>query len=129
MHWAAQYLGTPYVRGADGADGADCWALVRRVLREQRAIDMPALAIAQQGNARAIRACFDGWRAADEPQEFDIVTMKNRNGHHVGIVAKNDGADVMILHSDEPQSNIITLALLSRIGYKDFSFWRYYGTR
>lgn len=127
MKWAVKYIGIPYVRGGCTEYGADCWGLVRLVLRQERGIDMPALSIGQAGNARALRRCFAGWRAEDLRRlvEFDIVTMRNANGHHVGIVAAANGFGAMLLHCDEPQSHVERLSLMPKFGYEDFRAWRY----
>ena len=94
-------------------------------MRAEKGIAMPALAIGESGNARAIRQCFSGWRASDGRAEFDIVTMKNPLGHHVGLVAKADKWDILILHCDKPQSCLARLSELGYLGYSDFRAWRY----
>lgn len=129
MHWAAKYIGIPYRQGGDAPAGADCWGLVRLVLRSERGLEMPTLSIGQTGNAQALRRCFAGWQAADLRRlyEFDIVTMRNAYGHHVGIVADTDGCGVMLLHCDEPQSHVMRLSLMQQFGYRDFRAWRYCG--
>ena len=131
MHWAAKYVGVPYTIGGDELSGADCWGLVRLVLRAERRIEMPALAIGQAGNDSALRRCFSGWSAADMRRlhEFDIVTMRNPFGHHVGIVAMADDFGAMILHCDEPASSVIRLSMMKICGYKDFRAWRYNANR
>lgn len=108
---------------------ADCWGLVRLVLQNEKGLDMPALAVAHSGNTRAIRQCFVGWRAVEHPHEFDILTMRNARGHHVGIIAKAEDFHTLVLHCDEPQSSIVPLVVLQKLGYKDFRLWRYNGTR
>lgn len=123
MHWAAEYIGIPYMQGCDTRQGADCWGLVRLVLREVAHMDMPMVFVGEEGNDRAIRKCFDGWRRAEgDLQELDIVTMRNALGHHVGIVAK--GPERLILHCDEPISCIIPFDKMGLLGYHDFKVWR-----
>lgn len=127
LHWASQYIGIPYLAGGSDVAGLDCWGLVRLVLKEQCGLDMPSIAVAQQceQNEIAIRRCFEGWTKSDGRREFDILTMRNAFGHHVGIVARADTWNVDILHCDEPQSSIATLADLGLLGYQDFKGWRY----
>lgn len=131
MHWAAKYVGIPYKIGGDDLSGADCWGLVRLVLRAERGLEMPALAIGQAGNDAALRRCFAGWSAADLRRlcEFDIVTMKNTFGHHVGIVAMADDFGAMLLHCDEPRSHVVRFSIMGSMGYKDFRAWRYNANR
>lgn len=131
MHWAAKYVGIPYKIGGDDLSGADCWGLVRLVLRAELGLEMPALAIGQAGNDAALRRCFAGWSAADLRRlcEFDIVTMKNAFGHHVGIVAMADDFGAMLLHCDEPRSHVVRFSIIGSMGYKDFRAWRYNANR
>lgn len=131
MHWAAKYVGIPYKIGGDDLSGADCWGLVRLVLRAELGLEMPALAIGQAGNDAALRRCFAGWSAADLRRlcEFDIVTMKNAFGHHVGIVAMADDFGAMLLHCDEPRSHVVRFSIMGSMGYKDFRAWRYNANR
>lgn len=127
MHWAAKYIGVPYKVGGDALSGADCWGLVRLVLRAERGIEMPALSIGQSGNDSALRRCFIGWSAADLRRlcEFDIVTMRNAFGHHVGIVAMADDFGAVVLHCDEPASHVMRFSTMPSFGYRDFRAWRY----
>lgn len=127
MHWAAGYIGIPYVRGGEARDGADCWGLVRLVLREQCGLDMPAISVGEAVNARAIRAAFVGWARVEKPRAFDVVTMRDPFGHHVGIIAKADEWTALVLHCAEPQSTIISFAAMGLLGYKDFRIWRHHG--
>lgn len=131
MHWAAKYVGIPYKIGGDALSGADCWGLVRLVLRVERSVEMPELSIGQAGNDAALRRCFVGWRAADLRKlcPFDIVTMRSAFGHHVGIVAMADDFGAMILHCDEPASSVVRFSMMQIIGYRDFRAWRYNANR
>ena len=125
MHWAAKYVGVPYLLGGDSLRGADCWGLVRLVLWQERGLEMPAVAVKQRDNLRALRRCFDGWQACDGRAPFDIVTMRGAFGHHVGIVAKSEKGLVLLLHCDEPHATIARLSDMRLFGYSDFRAWRH----
>lgn len=126
LHWATQYIGIPYKAGGfSRKDGVDCWGLVRMVLQEQKGIYMPTLSIGViDANAeKEIRRCFVGWNKSDGQKEFDIVTMRNALGHHIGIVVRSSPRGPDILHCDRPQSNITNFATLKLLGYHHFRSW------
>lgn len=127
LHWAAQYIGLPYKIGGNDRAGIDCWGLVRLVLAEQRGIIMPELSVrsTDNDNEANIKRCFVGWSKSDGKSEFDIITMRNAFGHHVGIVARADDWETWVLHCDEPHSTAANIATLRLLGYRDFRSWRH----
>ena len=127
LHWAAKYIGVPYEIGGAEASGADCWGLVRWVLKAERGLLLPELSvrIADAENEANIKRCFSEWRRVDDYQEFDVVTMRNAFGHHVGIIARVQGGSADILHCDEPRSTVANLATMQLLGYRDFRSWRH----
>lgn len=131
MHWATRYIGVPYIIGGDKISGADCWGFVRLVLREQKGLRLPALAVGQDGNDDGLRAIFATWKPCDfrKMRPMDILTMKNALGRHVGIIADADDFGAVLLHCDEPASSIVRVSQLEMLGYKEFKAWRNYASR
>ena len=126
MHWSVKYLGIPYVNGACGFDGSDCWGLVRLVLREETCIVLPEVNVASDiNNSPAIRECLEEWKNVTDYKVYDCITMRNALGHHIGIVVKVDGESVYVLHCYEPQSSIVQLSDLPRLGFRDLRIWRH----
>jgi cell wall-associated NlpC family hydrolase len=82
-HWAAKYIGLPF----DPVQ-FNCWGLVRRVLRDERGIDVPEYGeISADDLMRAARQvnhdiCTKAWRKIDAPMEFDVVLMTAKEGGH-----------------------------------------------
>src|SRR5690606_1174706 len=89
-HWAAAYIGTPWVAGVSG-----CWHLARRVWAERFGWDVLAEAGVDAGDPRAARRAFaaghdgTGWAPVAgvcAPAEGDAVLMAmGRHPCHVGI--------------------------------------------
>lgn len=101
-HWAIQYLGKPWVSGAQGPEAYDCWSLVRAVYRDQFNItDLPAF-ITDATDTAQVQAMFDGnqefsnWRQIDTPIEGDaVITMNGQRPEHVGIWLAIDGGKIL----------------------------------
>lgn len=125
LHWAYEYLGKPYVEGANGPDEYDCWGLVREVCKNRIDCDMPLINVGRTDNQEAITEAVKGWEKILPPyKEYDVLTMKNAFGRHVGICIKANGK-VMFLHAEDPTVQVLELDKLSRYGYKDVQGWRY----
>ena len=125
LHWAYEYLGKPYVEGANGPDSYDCWGLVREVCAKQIDCQMPLINVGRKDNQPAIAKALRGWSKVNPPYvENDVLTMKNAYGRHVGICIKANGK-VMFLHAEVPQVQVTELNRLSRFGYKGIQGWRY----
>lgn len=125
FHWALEYLGKPYVEGANGPDSFDCWGLVRDICAKKIDCEMPLLNIGRNDNREAIQEAIKGWVKIEPPyKEFDILTMRNSFGRHIGICIKANGK-VVFLHAEVPQVQITELKRLGFYGYKDVQGWRY----
>lgn len=125
LHWAYEYLGKPYVEGANGPDEYDCWGLVREVCKKRIDCDMPLINVGRTDNQEAITEAVKGWEKILPPyKEYDVLTMKNAFGRHVGICIKANGK-VMFLHAEYPNVQVLEVDKLSRYGYKDIQGWRY----
>lgn len=121
-HWAAQYIGTPWVAGE-----SDCWNFARRVWAEQFGVSVPE--IPWDGDPRDQIAAFAGsaeralWLEVLRPREGDAVLMaRGRYPCHIGIWLGTGG----ILHSIEAQGVIFTRRPdLTRLGYRITGYyWR-----
>lgn len=124
-HWAAGYIGRPWVAGE-----SDCWSFARTVWRERFGLDVPAAHVDPR-DPRLSRCAFGvdpaetGWRQITRPCEGDAVLMaRGRRPCHVGIwVASLDVEGV--LHSVEGSGVIFTpLAALALLGYRVHGFYR-----
>ena len=130
MHWAAKYIGRPWVNGAQGPEAFDCWGLVRFVLREQRGIALPVVDV-DAGQLRQVARIFTsgenyaGWQQVEQPNELDGVLMSHaKHPHHVGIWIDADGGQV--LHCIEGAGVVAMNRLHLRLaGWNIISFWRH----
>lgn len=103
-HWAAQYLGKPWVSGASGPDAYDCYGLILAVYREQYGVDLPLLNVDATRSLSIAKAMRDyeygDWQPVDAQCEGDVIQMGHaRHPHHVGLWLDSDGG--RILHSLE----------------------------
>lgn len=126
-HWAADYIGAPWVYGQ-----SDCWHFARRVWRERFGIRVPPViedAGAPLKSRRAIRDSGEArdWTQVRDPQEGDGVLMaKGSRPCHVGIwVVFDPLGPGGILHSVEGAGVIYTdQAAVARLGYRIIGFYR-----
>ena len=123
MHWATEYIGTPWVSGV-----SDCWHFARRVWREQFGIVVPVVNV-DAASALAGRKAFrdqsrHGWHEVQTPMEGDAVLMTMaQTPCHVGIWLDPEGGGV--LHSVEGIGAIFTPdARLAGMGYHVCSYHR-----
>lgn len=135
-HWAARYIGKPWVLGTSGPDSYDCWGLVRAVMAEQFKIDVPAIIIPDCAGLAVVREAMvqfqhhpelQRWRTAEVPREGDGVQMSAAiNPWHVGIWVDADGGGV--LHCLEGAGVIFTKPVALRVaGWRRLSYWRFVG--
>lgn len=118
MHWAARYVGTPYVRRGREIGALDCWGLVWAVYRNVLGIDIPSHGDIDANSLIAIaRAVKDGeqsplWRLVAPPAEFDVVVMRGllrldgKARHlqfHVGIMVDQR----RVMHTEEATGAVI----------------------
>lgn len=124
MHWAAEYIGDPWVAGEH-----DCWAFSRRVWREKFGMDVPAVDVDACNRLACVRA-FDGheekasWYHVDTPQEGDAVLLaQSRHPSHVGVWVDADGGGV--LHCVEGIGVVFqTISSLKVAGWHGLEFYR-----
>lgn len=130
-HWAASYVGTPWVAGV-----SDCWHFARRVWAERFGWDVPPLPV-DATDPRAVRRAFlvgpeaTGWApvpAGSAPAEGQAVLMaRGRWPAHVGVLVDlPEGAAV--LHSVEGAGGVITpLSLIPGMGWRVVGLYRRVG--
>lgn len=124
-HWAADYIGLPWVAGA-----SDCWAFACRIWRERFGFEAPLFAGDPTDPRVARRALAhdperSGWRiVAFGPREGDAVLMaRGARPCHVGIWIDPDPPGV--LHSVEGAGVVFTPpARLAAMGYRIIGIYR-----
>lgn len=111
-HWSDRYMRVPFVDGGRDMAGADCWGLVRMVLKDMAGVEVPAYgdisatelaAVARQMTADAAGPL---WVPVAEPKELDVVGMRwfaKEGIGHVGIMI--DGR--RMLHSEDGTGPVV----------------------
>lgn len=121
-HWAAEYIGLPWVAGT-----SDCWNFARRVWAERFGLDVPEVPV-DPADPRAVRHGLvssgerRAWLDIERPAEGDAVLMaRGTRACHVGIWIW-PGA---VLHSIEHSGVICTEPdRLAGLGYRILGFYR-----
>ena len=105
MHWAARYVGIPYIDGGRDRSGLDCWGVLQLVYRDQLGVELPGYGDISARDLRRVAreigsaAQMWPWSEAPEPRELDVVVMAapgRRFPAHVGIVLQGG----QLLHSE-----------------------------
>jgi len=127
-HWAASYVGLPWVNGGQGPQAFDCWGLVRHVERQHFGIELPIISV-EAADLRAVMAAFDGhaerahWRLVDFPRDGDAVLLgRGRKKHavHCGVVVAGS-----VLHALQGAGVICQSIREIRRQWGRFEFYRY----
>jgi cell wall-associated NlpC family hydrolase len=132
-HWAAKYIGRPWIPGGRGPAAFDCWGLLVWVYWEEFGKAVPsyighhaedphenlALFIHEEGSGR--------WRELDTGEaieEGDAVAISaGSRFHHVGIYLEADGG--LILHALQGKGVIAqTRGGLRTMGLQNLKFYR-----
>jgi cell wall-associated NlpC family hydrolase len=91
-HGASKYIGSPYRYGScDASKGFDCSGLVYTVAKSQD-LDLP-----RSSSLMATTGAHIPWKKA-EPGDLIFFGERNRI-NHVGIVEKNKGDEMWVIHS------------------------------
>lgn len=131
-HWATEFIGKPWRSGADGPDAYDCWGLVRAVMQQRAAVDLPIIDVADAADAQEVLRAFKTtahyapWRRVETtPQELDVALMTQRkHPAHVGIWLEADRG--RMLHSTSSTGVVaLDLVTLKREGYKVLGWYRH----
>ncbi|MGA0608821.1 hypothetical protein [Caldimonas sp. KR1-144] len=102
MSWVNYYIGKPWKRDAEGPAAFDCKGLVRDVEQKHAGKSVPRLLnVGRLTDWAAVRESVarDGWRPVkDRPREFDILTVRGKDGPHVGVFVRI-GRRLRVLHA------------------------------
>ncbi len=129
-HWANQYIGKPWERGASGPHAFDCYGLLRTVQRRHYAVEMPRLVEVDRGSIlsviRAIRKNPENrlWEAVDAPVDGCLVKLY-KAGHpdHIGVWLDIDGGG--LLHSTQAFGVCFDALLdLTTLGWRGLTYHR-----
>lgn len=124
-HWAADYIGQPWVAGAN-----DCWSFCRRVWAERFGLSVPVIEV-DAAHLAAVTRAFIGhpervrWAEVDSPVEGDAVLLAHsRFPTHVGIWVGVDGGGV--LHCEQASGVVFSSpGALARCGWGRLAFYRH----
>ncbi|MBF0260460.1 MAG: C40 family peptidase [Magnetococcales bacterium] len=111
-HWVLDFLGRPWVPGADGPCAYDCWGLVRAVYRYRYSIDLPVIPADAESILSIKSAIADGvrivkWESIPSPCEGAVLLMSHgKIPHHVGVVVMVCGQP-HVLHAVEGSGVVI----------------------
>ena len=95
----AQYIGTPWVAGAQGPDAFDCMAFFRHVQNKHFGIDVPEIIAPDYDDPTALSSMFSEhperqrWTLISKPEHGCAVLV--RRPMHVGIWLNLDGGGVL----------------------------------
>lgn len=101
LHWAFNYLGRPWVNGAQGPDSFDCWGFFRFIQLHHFGLDLQVINIdadnyrdvAKEMGASSER---NDWIKQNVPQEGYAVLMAHaKYPSHVGVWLDADGGGVL----------------------------------
>ena len=132
-HWANDYIGIPWEKGAQGPDSYDCWAFVRMVQERHFGRVLPAIYV-DALNLREVTRNFkqhaerEHWALLSESeprQDGDAVLMAHSSSpSHVGVFLTNDGGGVLhcVRGIGVIYSNMVNL---HNAGWGHLEFYRY----
>lgn len=90
-HWANQYIGKKWERGAEGPDAFDCWSFVRHVFKEQYGKNIPTMEIPCKNPEQYSYQ----WKPIEKPVDGCGVLMRNEKSPHVGVWLDVNGGIVL----------------------------------
>lgn len=129
-HWAVKYIGLKHVPGGRGAEGVDCWGLVRLVYRDEFQIELPMLPGVSQSSILSIAGAISShverdWEEVYRPFDGCTVAMSQHKViHHVGLFAEADGGK--IIHCWDKQNVIAdTVRGIAFKGFQVIKFYRH----
>lgn len=131
MHWATQYIGTPWlIGGSTLKEGLDCWGFFRHIQEKHYNLKLPVIQFDDYDHKAVIEnfASSDErkkWLEVDSPVDGDAVLLRtSRLPNHVGVWLDCDDV-VGVLHSVENMGVMFsTIKSLSTHGWKVVAFYR-----
>lgn len=128
LHWAFQYIGTPWQSGAQGPHAYDCWGFFRHIQLQHFHVAVPVIDV-DANNLKASVAAFtqhverDHWLRAPVPFEGCAVLMAHaKYPSHVGVYLQVDGGGV--LHCVRGEGVVFsTLTSLQLAGWSKLEFY------
>lgn len=129
-HWATQYIGKAWVRGAQGPDTFDCWGFVRYILSRHFNISVPELDIPDsQHEASKLMLNspeLQNWTQVQYMAEGYVVMMARRKVPlHIGLCIRANG-QLGILHCAEPAGVLFqSLHGLQAAGFGRLTYYRH----
>lgn len=129
MHWALQYLGKPYQRGAQGPHAYDCWGLVRAVQSSLFGRDLPEVDVTSANMRGVVREFMTHvehgrWAVVDQPAEGDCVELgEGRHPCHIGVWVEVDGGGV--LHAVEGKGVVFSHRHVIAADWPLMLVWRF----
>lgn len=134
QHWAASFIGLPWVQLAEGPTAFDCWGIVTFVEREHYGHALPKFGELKGDIAQMrVLARHSGWHRVEDRKDGDVMFMTSRAGPHVGVLVEADG-QLGLLHAmgyrdgegrDHGSVVFSPLPSLPSLGYGRFETWRH----
>lgn len=129
LAWPARYVGLHFVDGGRDRAGVDCWGLVRLVLKQECAIEVPTYGEISALDLTAIagkvgnESALDPWvNVVGELRPFDVVVMhKQRVPVHIGIMVSS----TEVLHVEKKISAVMVPITHHSIAMRKPSFFRH----
>lgn len=129
-HWASQYIGRPWARGAQGPEAFDCWSFTRFILANHFDTQVPELIVPE--NVKSIGEFISNaeehsnWHLTDKLADGNIVLMaRSRLPIHVGVVI-SAGRSCGILHCSEPSGVLFqSVTALKYAGWGRLTYYRH----
>lgn len=94
-----QYIGLPWMEGANGPTAWDCMAFAAHLQREHFGVDMPRITIPDYNDVRELVLLNsthkeqENWREVKTPRQGDLVLV--RSPLHYGVWLDLDGGGVL----------------------------------
>lgn len=101
LHWAFNYLGRPWVNGAQGPEAFDCWGFFRFIQKKHFGLEVPSYNIDANNFKEVANQILSAdernqWIASSIPSEGCAVLMAHaKYPSHVGIYLEVDGGGVL----------------------------------
>jgi cell wall-associated NlpC family hydrolase len=130
LHWAFQYIGTPWVNGGRGPDSYDCWGFFCAIQKNHFNVEVPTYEVNANDFRRVATAIMDAdersrWDAVKIPNEGCAVLMAHsKYPSHVGVWLDVDGGGV--LHCTRGEGVVFsTVSSLKTCGWGRVEYYKH----